>query len=123
MSTKVVKLDMNEMPYAPPLPVIEAAQRGLLELHRYADVHHLQQLRDLVARYAGVPGHTVVLSPGSDLLLREIIHVYSRDRHVLTVSPSFLPRFRSPTDLHISGFVYGSVHQIFDWIRICYCRP
>ncbi|MBN1246364.1 MAG: histidinol-phosphate aminotransferase family protein [Anaerolineae bacterium] len=87
----IVKLDMNEMPYTPPLPVIEAAQRGLVDLNRYADACHLQQLLELVAGYAGVPEHNIVLSPGSDLLLREVIHAFSWDRQVLTVSPSFLP--------------------------------
>jgi len=87
----VVKLDMNEMPYAPPQHVIVAARKGLSDLNRYTDAQGLRQLRELLAEYAGVSEHHVVLSPGSDFLLREIIHAFSRERQVVTVSPSFLP--------------------------------
>jgi histidinol-phosphate aminotransferase len=88
---KFVKLDMNEMPCAPPKHVIEAAQRGLLDLNRYADVRDLRQLQMLLSEYAKVPRRHVVLSSGSDLLLRAIVHAFSWDRQVVTVSPSFLP--------------------------------
>lgn len=87
----VVKLDMNEIPYAPPERVIAAGQKGLSKLNRYADAQDLRQLRELLARYTGVARQHIVLSPGSDLLLREVIHAFSRGRQVVTVSPSFLP--------------------------------
>ncbi len=86
-----VRLHMNEMPYPPPERVLVAARDVLAELNRYTDPERLDRLRELLAEYADVPSRYVILSPGSDLLLREIVHAFSRGRKVVTVSPSFFP--------------------------------
>jgi histidinol-phosphate aminotransferase len=88
---ETVRLHMNEMPFSPSSGVVEAAQRGLARLNRYADPAELETLRGLLAGYCRVPGDRVVLSPGSDLLLREVIHTFSQGRRVITASPSFFP--------------------------------
>ena len=88
---KTIKLNMNEVPYPPPQEIIEAAQKGLWNLNRYADPEDLKRLRGLLAAYSGVSSKHVILGPGSDLLLREIVHTFSRGRKVIMVSPSFLP--------------------------------
>jgi len=88
---ETIRLHMNEMPYPPSPGVVNAAQQGLTRLNRYADPAELEALRGLLAGYCGVPGDRVVLSPGSDLLLREVIHTFSQGRRVITVSPSFFP--------------------------------
>jgi histidinol-phosphate aminotransferase len=82
---------MNEMPYPPSPEVIEAARLGLARLHRYADAEEVEELRGLLADYSGVPQQHIVLSPGSDLLLREVVLTCSQGRSVITVSPSFHP--------------------------------
>ena len=86
-----IRLNMNEVPYPPPRNIIEAAQRGLSNLNRYADPDDLGCLRRLLADYAGVPEKHVIPGTGSNLLLREMIHVFSTGRKVVMVSPSFLP--------------------------------
>ena len=91
MLERIVRLNMNEMPYPPPQGVIEAAQRGLSHLNRYAEREDLDRLRMLLADYSGVPPENVIVSPGSDLLLRGLIHSFSKGRKVIMVSPSFLP--------------------------------
>ncbi len=73
-----IKLNMNEMPYLPPREVIEAAQKGLSNLNRYANPKDLELLREFLADYSGVSKKNIILSAGSDPLLREIIHVFSR---------------------------------------------
>lgn len=60
-------------------------------MNRYADPEDLAQLRALLADYAGAPEHRLVVGPGSDLLLREIVHAFAGERTVITVSPTFLP--------------------------------
>lgn len=82
---------MNEFPYPPPRRIIEAAQKGLSQLNRYASPKDLELLRDLLAGYSGVSRNHIVLSPGSNLLLREIIHSFSLERKVIMVNPSFFP--------------------------------
>ena len=86
-----VKLNMNEMPYPPSQKVIDAAQKGLANLNRYADPRDLELLREIIASYSEVPKRHVILSAGSDPLLREIIHTFSRERKVIMVNPSFFP--------------------------------
>ena len=88
---ETIRLHMNEMPYPPSPGVVKAAQQGLARLNRYADPAELETLRGLLAGYCGVPRDRVILSPGSDLLLREVIHTFSQGRRVITVSPSFFP--------------------------------
>jgi histidinol-phosphate aminotransferase len=88
---ETIRLHMNEMPYPPSPGVVKAAQQGLARLNRYADPAELAALRGLLAGYCRVPGDRVILSPGSDLLLREVIHTFSQGRRVITVSPSFFP--------------------------------
>ena len=86
-----IRLDMNEMPSPPPPHVIAGARRGLSRLNRYADPKDLARLRALLAEYAGVREGQLVVGPGSDLLLRQIIHAFARERTTITVSPTFLP--------------------------------
>jgi len=88
---ETIRLHMNEMPYPPSPGVLEAAQQGLARLNRYADPAELEALRELLAGYCGVPRDRVILSPGSDLLLREVIYTFSQGRKVITASPSFFP--------------------------------
>ncbi len=91
MLKKAIKLNMNEVPYLPPKEIIAAAKKGLKNLNRYSDPENLERLRGLLADYAGVSKKHIILSPGSDLLLREIIHTLSKGRKITMVSPSFLP--------------------------------
>lgn len=91
MLKETIELNMNEVPYPPPQEIIEAAQKGLSNLNRYTEPEDLERLRGLLAHYSGVPKGHIVLSPGSDLLLREVIHTFSKGRKVTIISPSFFP--------------------------------
>jgi len=91
MLRKSIRLNMNEVPYLPPQEVIEAARRSLAKLNRYADPEDLGRLRALLAGYSGVLEEHVVLGPGSDILLREVVHAFSQGRKIIVVSPSFFP--------------------------------
>jgi histidinol-phosphate aminotransferase len=86
-----IRLHMNEMPFAPPAEVVEAARAGLESLHRYCSEDILNRLRDALAAYVSVPVERVMLSPGSDILLRDAINLFAPGRKVVTLCPSFLP--------------------------------
>lgn len=86
-----IRLHMNEMPWAPPPEIIEAAKEGLTDLNRYSDEGAMKDLRSSLGTYTGVAAGRVIISPGSDILLREAVHLFSHGRKVITVSPSFLP--------------------------------
>lgn len=95
MLKETIRLNMNELPYLPPEKVIAAAEKGLLELNRYTNPADLELLRELLAEYSGVNKENIILGPGSDLLLREIVQIFSRNRKIVMLSPSFLPTVRS----------------------------
>lgn len=94
MLSECLELDLNEMPYPPPQNVINAARRGLMYLNRYADPGALLLLQERVAEYAGVAGEQIVIGPGSDLLLREIVLCFAAGRKVVMANPTFLPTVR-----------------------------
>lgn len=89
--SRCLKLDLNEMPYCPPDSIIRATERSLESLNRYADTDALQRLVGLLAGYAGVNSERIVVAPGSDLLLREMVLCFGGKRKVVMVSPTFLP--------------------------------
>lgn len=86
-----IRLHMNEMPWEPPPEVIYAARAGLQSMNRYCGEQDMYRLQQSVADYSGVPARRVLLSPGSDMLLRDAVHLFSQDRKVITLCPSFLP--------------------------------
>lgn len=91
MPKDLIRLHMSEMPYLPPSSVIAAAKRALQSVHRYADFGELDTLKGLLSRYTGVDKEGIVLGPGSDILLRQLILSFSAGRKLVLVSPSFLP--------------------------------
>lgn len=84
---------MNELPFPPPPNVIQAAKKGLSVLNRYASPEDLEILKNLLADYSDVPKRHVILYPGSDLSLREIVHMFSKRRKVIISFPTFFPTF------------------------------
>ena len=82
---------MNENPYPPPRRVIRAASRGLEEINRYADTDDMNKLREAIGSYNNISPDNVIVAPGSDFILREVIETFSSDRKIIMVNPSFLP--------------------------------
>ncbi|MFW9905117.1 MAG: pyridoxal phosphate-dependent aminotransferase [Candidatus Thorarchaeota archaeon] len=100
-----IRLNLNENPYPPPSEVLKAGKKGLSLLNRYNFPEDRTLLQQLLADYSGVPRDYIITYPGSDLILREIVHMFSRDRKVIMVFPTFLPTFyaaqQSATNLSI----------------------
>jgi histidinol-phosphate aminotransferase len=82
---------MNELPCLPPRSVIQAARKGLYKLNRYSTQADYEHLKRLLARYTGVNEECIVLGPGSDFLLREIMILFSTGKKMIIINPSFLP--------------------------------
>ncbi|UCE13021.1 MAG: aminotransferase class I/II-fold pyridoxal phosphate-dependent enzyme [Candidatus Heimdallarchaeota archaeon] len=90
---KKVKLNMNEMPYSLPPDIIRAGQKGVSNINRYPAPQDQDLLKQLLADYAGVPKRNLIVYPGSDLILREIVHIFSKGRKMIMVYPTFFPTF------------------------------
>ncbi len=84
-------LHMNENPYLPDEKIRRAAARGLENLNRYSEWKYLVELKTLLGEYNHVSSERIVLSHGSDMLLREVINIFSGNRKIIMVSPSFFP--------------------------------
>jgi len=82
---------MNENPYSPAKSIQKAAIKGLEKINRYSESKYLIELKELLGNYNNVPSDQIVLSHGSDMLLREIINIFSKGRKIIMVSPSFIP--------------------------------
>ena len=89
--SRIIRLNMNEIPYPPPKEIIERGKAGLLNLNRYADLKDLERLRELLAEYSSVPKGRIVISSGSDIILKDIILIFSKGRKVILPYPSFFP--------------------------------
>ncbi|MEA1898855.1 MAG: aminotransferase class I/II-fold pyridoxal phosphate-dependent enzyme [Bacteroidota bacterium] len=87
----ILKFHMNENPYSPAKSIKEAAIKGLEKINRYSESKHLIELKTLLGDYNNVSSDRIVVSHGSDLLLREIINIFSKDRKIIMVNPSFFP--------------------------------
>ena len=89
----LINLQSNENPFLPPKNVIEAAKKGLKNINRYSELEYLNELKQLLADYNDISPQRITLSPGSDLLLRNIIDTFSKNRKIITINPSFFSIF------------------------------
>lgn len=89
----LINLQSNENPFLPPKNVIEAAKKGLKNINRYSELEYLNELKQLLADYNDISPQRITLSPGSDLLLRNIINTFSKNRKIITINPSFFSIF------------------------------
>jgi histidinol-phosphate aminotransferase len=87
----LIRLNLNENPYPPPREVIEEAKKGLSDVNRYCDLKCMEKLKELLEDYTGISRERIIISPGSDIILREVIHTFSTDRKVVMPYPSFFP--------------------------------
>ncbi|MHA1734143.1 MAG: pyridoxal phosphate-dependent aminotransferase [Promethearchaeota archaeon] len=62
---------------------------GGRSLHRYNDPSEVQELRERLAEYAQVPAESLVLRPGSDILLKEFLYLFAPGRRVVITDPTF----------------------------------
>lgn len=85
----IINLQKNENPYLPPVNIQKAAIKGLGKANRYSEQKDINKLKELLGKYTNLPASRIVLSHGSDLLLREVINAFSKDRKIILVSPSF----------------------------------
>ena len=88
-----IRLNLNEMPYLPSKDIIQAGEKGLSVVNRYNFPEDRDLLQKLLAEYSGVPKDHIIAYPGTDLLLREIVHMFAQERKIVMVYPTFLPTF------------------------------
>lgn len=85
-----IKLDQNENPYDFPEALKAEALRRMAARpwNRYPDLH-ADELRRRIAAYEGWDEHGVVVTPGSNVLIKLLTELAGISQTVLTVSPTF----------------------------------
>ncbi len=87
-----INLHTNENPYQPDEKIRETAIKGLENINRYSELKYLNELKELLGKYNNnFPSDQIVLSHGSDIILREIINIFSKDRKIMIMNPSYFP--------------------------------
>ena len=85
-----IKLNMNEMYKAPPKEIIHSVKECINLINRYTPQKEVDTLMNLLSLYAKVPSESIVLSPGSDLLIKESMFLFSNNRKIIIVDPTFV---------------------------------
>jgi histidinol-phosphate aminotransferase len=87
-----------ENPFPPAESVQKAAEKGLAEMNRYSDIKDLKTLKKLLSEYNfNFLPDKIIVSHGSDLLLRDIINIFSAGRKIIVFQPSFVRLSRFAT--------------------------
>lgn len=85
-----IKLDQNENPYDFPAELKAEALRRMAQAHwnRYPDLH-ADTLRDAIARFEGWDAAGVVVTPGSNVLIKLLTELAGINQTVLVTDPTF----------------------------------
>ncbi len=86
----LIRLDRNEMPRSPPKEIIEVVKLSLNKIHRYTPQYEVDILVNLLSDYTKAPQDSIILSSGSDILIKEFIYLFSRGRQIVIADPTFI---------------------------------
>lgn len=86
---KEIRLDKNELPFTPPLSIQDAIKDIHEELHRYTPQEKVNELKDLLSEYTNVPKDSIIIRPGSDILIKELIFLFTQNRKMIISDPTF----------------------------------
>ncbi|MCK4779801.1 MAG: histidinol-phosphate aminotransferase family protein [Candidatus Lokiarchaeota archaeon] len=85
-----IKLNMNEMYKAPPKEILNPVKDCINHINRYTPQKEVNALTEQISHYAEVPYESIVLSSGSDLLIKEFIFLFSNNRQIIITEPTFV---------------------------------
>ncbi len=84
-----IRLDRNEMPKSPPERIVHAVKQSINEINRYTPQNYVNKLVNLLSDYTNVPQESIILSSGSDILIKEFLYLFSKDRQIIIPDPTF----------------------------------
>ncbi len=85
-----IKLNMNEMYKTPPKEILNSIKESINHINRYTPQKEVDALMEQISHYAKVPYESIVLSSGSDLLIKEFIFLFSNNRQIIIAEPTFV---------------------------------
>ncbi len=85
-----IYLDKNELPFLPPREVLKEAKKSIDRLNRYTPQEKVDKLVSLLANYAHISKESLILRPASDILIKELIFLLSKNRKIIIADPTFI---------------------------------
>ncbi len=85
-----IKLNMNEMYKSPPKEIINQVKESINKINRYTPQKEVDILIEELSHYTNVPPESIVLSSGSDLIIKEFIFLFSNNRQIIIAEPTFV---------------------------------
>lgn len=87
--SEIIELNRNELPYPPPANVIEAARKGLQGINHYATIKEIGELKRALSNYCGTAEESVFVTSGVEILLGQLLHLFSRRGKIVIIDPTF----------------------------------
>lgn len=87
---KEIRLDKNELPYSPPDFIQNALKDSIKHLNRYTPQELVDELTLLLSEYTSVPKSNIILRPGSDILIKELMFLFAQNRQLIISDPTFI---------------------------------
>ncbi|MFX1417873.1 MAG: pyridoxal phosphate-dependent aminotransferase [Promethearchaeota archaeon] len=85
-----IKLNMNEMYKAPPEKIINPIKESINLINRYTPQNEVDTLFELLSNYSNIPQESIILSSGSDVLIKEFMFLFSNNRQIIISDPTFI---------------------------------
>ncbi len=87
---KEIRLDKNEMPYPPPKSIRDSIKELLKNINRYTPQELVNELLYVLSKYNNIEKETIILSSGSDILIKEFIFLFSELSQLIIADPTFI---------------------------------
>ncbi len=85
----LIRLDRNEMYIKLPREITDPVKESIEFLNRYTPQSKVDELLSLLSTYANSPKNSIIISSASDILLKEFIYLFSKNRQIILADPSF----------------------------------
>lgn len=85
----LVRLDRNERSIKLPREITDPIKESIKFLNRYTPQSKVDELLSLLSTYTNSPKNSIIISTASDILLKEFIYLFSKNRQIILADPSF----------------------------------
>ena len=74
----------------PPEEIIHPVKESINQINRYTPQNEVDVLIEHISNYSNAAKESIVLSSGSDLLIKEFIFLFSNNRQIIIAKPTFI---------------------------------
>lgn len=85
-----IRLDKNEMFKPPPKEILDPVKQSIEKINRYTPQIKVEELIRLISNYTKIPQDSIILSSASDILIKEFIYLFARNRQIIIADPTFI---------------------------------